>query len=254
MKKQAFTLTEILITLGIIGVLAAIVTPSITKIHPDETKVKYMKAYNALATLAPEIANDESLFLKEEVLNNTTGNVELSTAGILNWNEPSATMREIIDPIYFKEGLFTKDKGVLGNSNAHGPAGPNKFGYFFSRRLNLASGYKCLNSDSEFTTGEGIDWLIKGAGSEGTYTTNYAGSANPSVATNYRQIVRIDVDGSGGKNCIYNKSSCTKPDRFIFYVYTYGNVEAADPLGKAFLLNPTDMHSMEKDLEKAKTL
>jgi len=248
MKKQAFTLTEILITLGIIGVLAAIVTPSITKIHPDETKVKYMKAYNALATLAPEIANDESLFLKVQTLNNTTGNVETTKAGLLNKDAPSTAAIEIMDPIYFKDGYLTKTKGCIKACKD-----ATKFGYFLSRRLNLVGDYK-NGTDSEFTTGEGIDWLIKGTGSEGTYTTNDAGSTNPAVATNYRQIVRIDVNGSGGKNCIYNKSSCTQPDRFIFYVYNYGNVEAADPLGKAFLLNPTDMHSMEKDLEKAKTL
>lgn len=45
--KKAFTLSEALITLAIIGVLAAIVVPSVNNVRPDKDKVTYKKAlYN----------------------------------------------------------------------------------------------------------------------------------------------------------------------------------------------------------------
>ena len=49
MKKNAFTLSEVLITLGIIGVVAALTMPPlITKNREKETVTRLKKAYSAL--------------------------------------------------------------------------------------------------------------------------------------------------------------------------------------------------------------
>jgi hypothetical protein len=152
-----------------------------------------MKAYNALAELAPEIANDETL---HRTIRDANG--DITTAGLLNWEAASAA-KDFIGPIYFKDGFFTRNQGVLSTC---GPAGSNKFAYFLSRRLNLAD-YSCPNNIATFTTTDGISWVIRGSGSEGSYTTNYQGIANPNNATNYRQVVKIDVDGNDGNNCIF---------------------------------------------------
>ena len=42
--KKAFTLSEALITLGIIGILAAVVLPVINNVRPDKDKITYKKA------------------------------------------------------------------------------------------------------------------------------------------------------------------------------------------------------------------
>ena len=46
--KKGFTLAELLITMGIIGVIAAILAPAIGNLMPDSNKGKVLKVYNAL--------------------------------------------------------------------------------------------------------------------------------------------------------------------------------------------------------------
>ena len=48
MIKKGFTLQELLITLAIIGVVAAIVGPGIVGLMPSKSKAMYLKAYNIL--------------------------------------------------------------------------------------------------------------------------------------------------------------------------------------------------------------
>ena len=43
MKKFGFTLMEIIVTIGIIGVVAAITAPTINNIMPDKNKIKVMQ-------------------------------------------------------------------------------------------------------------------------------------------------------------------------------------------------------------------
>ena len=62
MFKKGFTLQELLITLGIIGIVAAIVAPGIVGMMPDQKKAMYMKAYNTLTTLTNDILDDPSLY------------------------------------------------------------------------------------------------------------------------------------------------------------------------------------------------
>ena len=49
MKKTGFTLAELLITLGIIGVIVAILVPAVNNAMPDENKAMYLKTYDTLS-------------------------------------------------------------------------------------------------------------------------------------------------------------------------------------------------------------
>ena len=49
MKKNGFTLQEALITVGIIGIVAAITIPALTKIMPNRYQTRYLKAYSAIS-------------------------------------------------------------------------------------------------------------------------------------------------------------------------------------------------------------
>ena len=64
MKKQAFTLSEILISLTIIGVVAAITSPLISGIIPDKDKVAVLKVYKTVTELNQTLLNDKSLYFR----------------------------------------------------------------------------------------------------------------------------------------------------------------------------------------------
>lgn len=62
MKKSGFTLSELIIALGIVGVIAAITAPMITSIVPDKDKVNTLNAYKLIQDTSKEILRDPSLY------------------------------------------------------------------------------------------------------------------------------------------------------------------------------------------------
>ena len=62
MKKQGYTLAEILICLGIIGMLAAILLPLANKYKPDGIKATYVKTYYTLVETIREIASNQAIY------------------------------------------------------------------------------------------------------------------------------------------------------------------------------------------------
>lgn len=62
MKKYGFTLQEALISIGIIGIIAAITIPAVVKFMPDQYGAKYLKAYESLKQLTGQILADSTLY------------------------------------------------------------------------------------------------------------------------------------------------------------------------------------------------
>jgi len=75
--KKAFTLSEALVTLAIIAVLAAILIPVVNNVKPDKDKVSYKKALytmqaamsNAMDSLEYNYAANQNAFWKDETIN-----------------------------------------------------------------------------------------------------------------------------------------------------------------------------------------
>lgn len=76
MKKSGFTLAEILITLGIIGVLSALMAPTITNIMPDKDKITMLKLYNAVSNTTQALLSDPNYYYP--TVDFETGEVEIS--------------------------------------------------------------------------------------------------------------------------------------------------------------------------------
>ena len=62
MKKDGFTLAELLIALGIIGVAAALITPSLVNIMPDRYKIRVLQYYAAICTANQELLDDSATY------------------------------------------------------------------------------------------------------------------------------------------------------------------------------------------------
>lgn len=64
--KKAFTLTEVITVLVIIGALALILIPNMSNMIPDEHNVKYKKAFYTVQEIVSDIINDPSVCTGEE--------------------------------------------------------------------------------------------------------------------------------------------------------------------------------------------
>lgn len=62
MMKKGFTLAEMVVTLGIIGVLAVILMPMLRGVQPNEEMLKFKKAYYIAERVISELVNDEVLY------------------------------------------------------------------------------------------------------------------------------------------------------------------------------------------------
>ncbi len=65
MKRLGFTLSEVIIALGIVGVIAAITAPLISGIIPDKSKVAVLKAYKMLNDVNEDLLSDMSLYITD---------------------------------------------------------------------------------------------------------------------------------------------------------------------------------------------
>ena len=72
MKKiKGFTLAEVLITVGVIGIVTSLTLPLINKFKPDPTKVEYLKTHDMLVKTANKIAHNRAYY---PILGETTNN------------------------------------------------------------------------------------------------------------------------------------------------------------------------------------
>ena len=67
----------------------------------------------------------------------------------------------------------------------------------------------------------------------------------------YETDIYFDINGvredTGGPNCIYDRNTCTNPDRFKIMITAAGEVIAADPVGEFYL--KTRKSWLKKDME-----
>ena len=66
MKKLGFTITELILALGVIGVLVAITAPAISNLMPNQEKIKVLKYYKLMNDVSQEMLNDQSLYISED--------------------------------------------------------------------------------------------------------------------------------------------------------------------------------------------
>jgi prepilin-type N-terminal cleavage/methylation domain-containing protein len=179
--KKGFTLQELLITLGIIGIVAAVLAPAISNISPNKYKTRYMKAYNTLTRIVTDMIEDEDLFpnIYDYKGKLKSGFKSKSAVAVAPYNESSS--------IYY-----------ISND----PATNCKFDKIFASKLNINTSPEfCKDSNSgrsTFRTNDGTEWIL------------LTGLANTYIA------VDVDPDEENGKG-IYSETN-TNPHIFTFLV------------------------------------
>lgn len=213
-KTAAFTLAETMITLTIIGVIAAMTIPVIMKTTPNNNAIMFKKAYATLEKTIYNMINDEANYPSS-----MTGNDNNSKTVLAGLNYEAVTTN-----------------GTR-----------NKFCYLFFDQLNTVSGgsttcqltsatYPLLNGP--MITSDGITWWIYTPTADTTtFSATYSTSDSfPRDSTLYNTYIIIDINGtSKAPNCTADTfasvstflpasptytsgASCTSPDTFIIRV------------------------------------
>jgi len=182
--KKGFTLTELMISLTVIGIIIAVVTPAIMRTRPNKNKMMIKKAYYTTENIVSNLINDHRLY---------PDMTEACEADFVNDTGDTS--------VYCAWG-FDYDESVTFEGKAY--SGAVKFQKLFASKLNLNS-YDNTNY-SKFTTADGVTWDFTGV--QGAWTPKkttgpeYAGTG----------VLLVDVNGSIGPNCL--EKACADPEDF----------------------------------------
>lgn len=246
MERRAFTLAETLITIGILGVVAAIVVPTLMHAMPSNNRVMFKKAYATLEQVISSLSNDTANYPSTATCLDAIGNSDV--------------------PRGFNYVCSPNSGNSNGTCSSAGISGNNKFGYLFADQLNTVGTISTVATGSTgyytFNTTDGIAWSIYIPISD-SYTGgrihDNSGSTNTSSEefamgpTYYTTKIIVDVNGSKNPNCTkdsgggsYGLSICSgnDSDKFIFGVRYDGKVQigssaGADSTAETYLSDPT---------------
>lgn len=232
--KKGFTLSEVLITLGVVSVLAAVITPAVMKVTPNTNKVMFRKAYFSLEEAVSKLINDDTNYPEVTIVSGVDCKV---------------------DGITVQCGFHNTD--VTGSLV---PATQDKFCYLLSEVLNTVGSVDCTpasikanSSNWSFRTTDGIKWRVF----YGYDSQRFPLVKVPTDAMDYRII--FDVNGDKKPNCHYNTIeslpnvlsssgvggaclSSVVPDIYSVFIRYDGKliIQPGDVAGQGFLLDPLD--------------
>lgn len=143
---KGFTLAEVLISLLVVGVLAAILSPILRGVTPNQNRVFFKKAYSVIVTGISDLINDEQSYpsnILGNAINPPTNNVSVGFNNI-------STAGTLVPLVTF---------GTAPNTYQYTP---NKFCYLFSQEINTVGAENCptLYGNGTFQTRNGMSWTI----------------------------------------------------------------------------------------------
>ena len=192
MKKLGFTLTEMLVALFVIGILAAVTTPVIRKVVPDQNKVMIKRVYSLTTNIVKSLINDSQIY---------------------------SPMNDVGERVYIGFDNFER---VIVDGESYG--GDNKYGKFTDLFLNSLSVNKPQTSENctisfkesslvtlnmnnntcyKVTTKDGVLWTF----------------IEPNENSEYTAFIMADVNGLKRPNCSEGSNACaTRKDGFDQYI------------------------------------
>ena len=209
MKRSGYTLAEALIALAVVGIIAAVMLPLVSKYKPDTTKVLYLRTYDAISRTIAEFSSNVKMYPE--------------------WNGDKYED----DIRYFDYPFYNKGKVKLDNGKTVEEA-DNKI----CNLLALSAGakeIKCENDYDTYTDG-GFEPSYKYKNGVEVFVSTLRTNPDSENKAQYRTDIYFDVDGKDkGPNCLYNSISCKNPDTFKVFIGADGKVAAGDAYGYEYL-------------------
>ncbi len=215
--NNAFTLTELLVALGVVGILCAILLPVIFNLLPNQNTIMAKRAYYTVQTVVSDLLNDESCYPDKTSANDGDRRVGFDDGyGYVNcrlWGGSQNT----------------------GTINSPGGNANSKFVTLFTDKIDLDGDTSGSGSGTvKFKTKDGMDWAMTNGG--------FSVADNP----NAKSLIVVDVNGTKGEpNCGQNSyasavgalgSKCNGRtsgwDRFTIEVYADGKIDILDSWAK----------------------
>lgn len=170
--KKGFTLSEVMVAMTVLGVIAAVLVPSVMKTMPSNSKVLFKKAYATVEKSITNLLSDDTNYPPDQLSGSTSRGLNYTTA----------------------------------TTNTS-----NKLCYFLTDQLNYVGSITCPGTgaatNAYFTTTDGIVWSIDypGGGTDAAPDTQF-----PIASNSYATKIVVDVNGiSNGPNCSADSAANT---------------------------------------------
>lgn len=230
MKKLGFTLSEIILAMGIVGIVAALAAPAIGDLMPDKRKANVVKAYKTASDITSALINDPGFYYGQRI-----DGVNCVALGC--------------NSVPFAEG-FTDEEQYRGSQ---------KFPRLFLSQLELMP----TDDDSDPITKDEATGFWKAQAADGIYW--YVGETVEFMETpvaddetkNYYTATAdfwIDSEEVGVNEAQHTAFSLDnqRPTKFEFRVNENGQVVGKDELTKAFIANLGKLTGTKADYKDAK--
>ncbi len=197
-RLKGFTLTELMIALAVIGILVAVVTPTIMKTRPNKNKMMIKKTFYTTEQIVSSLINDARLYP--------------------DMREACETGAEASENFYCAWGFDAEDSVTYEGETY---SGDTKFEGLFRSKLNVKSG-----TDSVFYTTDGVKWDL--SKTEGAWTKEKLSPADAGIGE-----ILIDVNGDDPPNARQAASSEDDFDQYVIEIMATGKLKIADEDTKA---------------------
>lgn len=211
-KLKGFTLTELMVAMGVIGILVAVVTPAIMKTRPNKNKMMIKKSFYTAEQIVSTLINDERLYPDMK---------EICDRGAVEGEDPTK--------VYCAFG-FDYDNSVRYEGETY--AGNTKFADLFASRLNVKTEDE---TNHIYYTTDGIKWDL--SGTVGAWTKGQDTPGKFGDQTNAAGIGRItvDVNGDEAPNCRESNENCSADDfdQYVIEILATGKMRINQDDAKA---------------------
>lgn len=208
-KLKGFTLTELMVAMGVIGILVAVVTPAIMKTRPNKNKMMIKKSFYTAEQIVSTLINDERLYPDMK---------EICDRGVVEGEDPTK--------VYCAFG-FDYDNSVRYEGETY--AGNTKFADLFASRLNVKTEDE---TNHIYYTTDGIKWDLSqtvGAWTKGQDTPGKFGDQTNAAGVGK---ITVDVNGDEAPNCRESNENCSADDfdQYVIEILATGKmrIDSAD--------------------------